>query len=318
VITRALVTGASGFVGRHLAMHLSELGTDVIGAARERPDDWASEWRQLDVRDSGQVEAIIQDLRPTVVFHLACADRGAPLDDLLEVNVGGTGRLLAAVARSAPETRVVVPGSSAEYGLAPPSELPIDEHAALRPVGAYGVSKCAQSLLALAAAARADADVVVARTFNLVGPGEPATLVCGAFASQIAMREAGAENDPITVGNLDSMRDFVDVRDAVRAYVLAAMNGSGGEVYNVCSGAPARISDILRMLIAKARTPIDVLPSTGGGSADVPVQFGDPSRLRAATGWTPGFTLEQSLEALLDSWRAKLRCREASRTTSGD
>ena len=318
MITRALVTGASGFVGRHLATHLGELGTEVIGAARrERPGDWAWDWQRLDVRDSGKVEAVIRDVRPTVVFHLACADRGAPLEELLEVNVGGTGRLLAAVAQAGSPTRLVIPGSSAEYGLAPVSELPIDEQAAFRPVGAYGVSKCAQSLLALAAA-RADANVVVTRTFNLVGPGEPATLVCGAFASQIAAREAGTEQGPVAVGNLDSMRDFVDVRDAVRAYVLAAVHGSSGEVYNVCSGTPASISDILRMLIAKARMPIDVLPSTGAVPTDVPVQFGNPSRLVAATGWRPVFTLEQSLEALLMWWRVKLERREATGMTSGD
>jgi GDP-4-dehydro-6-deoxy-D-mannose reductase len=271
----------------------------------------------LDVRDGGEVEAVISDLRPSVVFHLACADRGAPLEELLEVNVGGTGHVLAAVARAGPATRVVTPGSSAEYGLVPASELPIDEHAALRPVGAYGVSKCTQSLLALAAA-RAGADVVVTRTFNLVGPGEPATLVCGAFASQIAAREAGIERGPIAVGNLDSQRDFVDVRDAVHAYVLAALHGVSGEVYNVCSGTPTRISDILGVLIAKARTSIEVLPSTGAAPTDVPVQIGDRSRLVAATGWTQDFTLEQSLEALLVSRRAMLDRSETTRTPAGD
>ena len=287
--------------------------SEVIGAARrERPGDWAWDWRRLDVRDSGEVEAVIRDVRPTVVFHLACADRGAPLEELLEVNVGGTCRLLACRrsgwAGDACRDSRLVGGVRSRFGF---RGCPIDEHAPLRPVGAYGVSKCAQSLLALAAA-HADADVVVTRTFNLVGPGEPATLVCGAFASQIAVREAGTEQGSIAVGNLDSMRDFVDVRDAVRAYVLAAVHGSSGDVYNVCSGVPARISDILRMLIAKARTPIDVLPSTGAAPADVPVQFGDPSRLVAATGWAPVFTLEQSLEALLAWWRAKLERREAA------
>jgi GDP-4-dehydro-6-deoxy-D-mannose reductase len=304
VITRALVTGASGFVGGHLATHLDELGVEVVGTARgERPPTWRGEWRRLDVRDSGEAEAVIGEVRPGVVFHLAGAERTGSLEELLDVNVTGTQRLLAAVARAAPGARVVIAGSSAEYGVAPASELPLDERGALRPLGPYGVSKCAQSLLALAAA-RAGADIVVTRTFNLVGPGEPATLVCAAFASQIAAREAGSEQGPLTVGNLDSERDFVDVRDAVRAYVLAALHGSRGEIYNVCSGTPTRISNVLSMLIKKARTPIEVAQPVPGSPADVPIQIGDASRLAAAAGWTAVFTLDQSLDDLLEWWRA--------------
>jgi GDP-4-dehydro-6-deoxy-D-mannose reductase len=168
------------------------------------------------------------------------------------------------------------------------------------------------------AAARAGSDAIVTRTFNLVGPGEPTSLVCGAFASQIAAREAGLEQGPLTVGNLDSQRDFLDVRDAVRAYVLAATRGSAGAVYNVCRGEPARISDVLRILIAQARTPIDVRPSTGATATDVPVQFGDPGRLVAATGWTPAFTLAQSLEALLEWQRAALERGDATGVTARD
>jgi GDP-4-dehydro-6-deoxy-D-mannose reductase len=314
MITRALVTGASGFVGGHLAAHLAELGVDVVGSARgERPRGWLGDWRQLDVRDGAEAEKVIAEVQPDVVFHLAGVDRNAALADLFDVYAVATQRLLAAVSRAGAGTRIVIAGSSAEYGFAPASELPIDEQGALRPLTPYGVSKCAQTLLALAAA-RAGADVVVTRTFNLVGPGEPATLVCGAFASQIAAREAGVEHGPLAVGNLESERDFLDVRDAVRAYALAAVNGSAGEIYNVCSGTATRVSDVLRMLVAGARTAIDVPPSPSAMPADVPAQVGDPSRLRAATGWTPAFTLEQSLEALLESQRAALKGMEATGT----
>ncbi len=316
MITRALVTGASGFVGSHLVAHLRELGVDVVGSARgQRPPGWLGEWRRLDVRDGGEAEKVVGDVRPDVVFHLAGADRHAPLADLFDVYAVATQRLLAAISRAAAGTRVIIAGSSAEYGFAPASELPIAEQGALRPLTPYGVSKCAQTLLALAAA-RAGADAVVTRTFNLVGPGEPATLVCGAFASQIAAREAGVEHGPLTVGNLDSERDFLDVRDAVRAYALTAMHGATGEIYNVCSGTPTRISDVLRMLVDRARAPIEVPPSPSAAPADVPAQVGDPSRLIAATGWTPVFTLEQSLEALLAWRRATLEDKEATGTPS--
>lgn len=303
MIGRALVTGASGFVGGHLATHLHDLGVDVVGTSRgERPRTWRGEWRRLDVRDGGEAETVIDEVRPNVIFHLAGAERNAPVEELLDVNVTGTQRLLAAVGRRAPAARIVIAGSAAEYGFAPASELPLDEHGPLRPLTHYGVSKCAQSLLGLAAA-RAGADIVVTRTFNLVGPGEPATLVCAAFASQIAAREAGAEQGPLAVGNLDSERDFVDVRDAVRAYVLAADYGFRGEIYNVCSGRPTRISQVLRMLVAKARTPIEIAESVPGSPADVPVHFGDASRIAAVAGWTAAITLDQSLDDLLEWWR---------------
>jgi GDP-4-dehydro-6-deoxy-D-mannose reductase len=315
MITRAFVTGASGFVGGHLVAHLLELGVDVVGSARgERPRGWLGEWRQLDVRDGGEAEKVLRDVRPEVVFHLAGADRNAAAVDLFDVYAVATQQLLAAIARAAPGTRVVVAGSSAEYGRAASSELPIHEGTALRPLTPYGVSKCAQTLLALAAA-RAGADVIVTRTFNLVGPGEPATLVCGAFASQIAAREKGIERGPLTVGNLNSQRDFLDVRDAVRAYALVATDAPAGETYNVCSGTPTRITDVLRMLIAKARIAIEVPASAGGVPTDVPAQFGNSSHLVAATGWTPVFTLEQSLEALLGWWRVRLEGRIATTGT---
>ena len=317
MITRVLLTGASGFVGRHLGAHLDDLGVEVVGTARgERPPDWRGEWRRLDVRDSEEAEAVIDAVQPSVVFHLAAAKRDAPLEKLLGVNVTGTQRLLAAVARAAPGARVVIAGSSAEYGLTPAHELPLDEQGALQPLGPYGVAKCAQSLLGLAAA-RAGANIVVTRTFNLVGPGEPATLVCGAFASQIAAREAGIEQGPLTVGNLNSERDFSDVRDAVRAYALAAVHGSKGEIYNVCSGTPTRISSVLSMLIAKARTPIEVAQSVPASPGDVPAQFGDASRLAAATGWTRAFALDQSLDDLLEWWRARLERTDAAAESPG-
>jgi GDP-4-dehydro-6-deoxy-D-mannose reductase len=300
MIDRALIVGASGFVGRHLAAHLAELGGEVVGSARgAAPENWDGEWRQLDIRRDDELETVIGEVRPSAIFHLATAVRGAPLDELLAVNVGGTQRLLAAAGTA----RVVVGGSSAEYGFAQPSDLPLDEAAALRPLGPYGIAKCAQSLLALARA-RAGADTVVLRTFNLVGPGEPDDLVCSAFARQIAAVEAGTTRQPIAVGNLDAERDFLDVRDAVRAYALAAEHGSAGEVYNACSGRATRISEILSALVANAQVPIEVVADPARGSAaDVPVQYGDASHLTAATGWTPAIPLSQSLDDLLEWWR---------------
>jgi GDP-4-dehydro-6-deoxy-D-mannose reductase len=307
VIQRALITGASGFVAQHLATHLMEAGADVVGAARgERPQGWESGWRSADVRDHSALEKLLGHFRPNVIFHLASAERDARLQDLLDVNVAGTQVLVDAAARTAPAARVVVAGSSAEYGFAQAAELPLDEDAPLRPFGPYGIAKCAQSLVALAAA-QAGGNVIVTRTFNLVGPGEPDLLVCSALAHRIAALEADSERRPLAVGNLESTRDFVDVRDAVRAYALAAEQGVRGQVYNVCSGTGTRIASILDMLVGKARVPLEIIADPALGSvAEVPAQVGDGGRLAGVTGWAPTTSLDRSLDDLLNWWRQSL------------
>jgi GDP-4-dehydro-6-deoxy-D-mannose reductase len=306
VAPRSLLTGASGFVGRHLAAQLAEQGHEVHGFGRRKPAGWEGPWHSGDLGDLARLRAVVAEAGPDLVFHLAGLMRGG-LGELLAVNAGGTERLLAAVRAERPGARVLVTGSAAEYGLAREEELPITEEQPLRPLTPYGVAKVAQSLVAAQTALRHELAVIRTRTFNLTGPGEPETLVCSAFARQLVEIEQGRQAPVLRVGNLDSLRDFVDVRDAVRAYALVAERGESGAVYNVASGRDVAIADVLEQLRTLSGVEARVAEERARRVAwDVPVQRGDASRLRAETAWTPELDLSASLADLLEDWRLRL------------
>ncbi len=302
---RSLVTGASGFIGRHVAAHLAEHGHEIHGFGRKRPEDWNGSWHAGDLTDAARVREVVADARPDLVFHLAGLMRG-DLANLLAVNVIGTQHLLAAVSAERSDARVLVAGSAAEYGFVNEHELPVSEEQPLRPLSPYGVSKVAQSVLAAQAALRQELDVVRTRSFNLTGPGEPETLVCAAFARQLVDIERGVRAPIVRVGNLESQRDFVDVRDAVRAYALVADRGQSGALYNVASGRAVAIRDVLAQLCALAGVDARIEQHQALRSAgDVPVQRGDATRLRTQLGWSAEVELATSLSDLLEDWRQR-------------
>lgn len=304
---RALIIGAAGFVGRHLATYLAEEGVEIFGMDLPdvpQPGGWPGCWYACDVTKPEQVGPVTCDVRPEYVFHLAALTKSDSMADLLTINVVGTQNVLDALAVARSEARVLVTGSSAEYGFARREELPIREDNPLRPLSLYGVSKVAQSLLAAQYVYRHDLAVIRTRTFNLTGPGEPSSLVCSAFARQIAEIEREVRPPILTVGNLASSRDFVDVRDAVRAYWLVARRGDPGQVYNVCSGEAVPIRNILRMLLSQTPVTVEIKEEvTRKTEWDVPVQVGDSTRLQTKLGWTCTIPLGHSLSDLLSSWR---------------
>jgi GDP-4-dehydro-6-deoxy-D-mannose reductase len=251
--------------------------------------------------------AVLRRVQPDWVFHLAALIKSSSFSDLMAVNVIGTEYLLEAIRSVRPEARVLVAGSAAEYGLCYPEEMPLDEQAALRPLSPYGISKVAQSCLAASYAYRFDLAVVRTRTFNLTGPGEPDNLVVGAFARQIALIEHGLQKPLLQVGNLESARDFVDIRDAVRAYVELMDRGQSGQVYNVCSGQTTVIRELLSTLLSFSDQPIVFEEVEGRLTGwDIPIQRGTPAALQAATDWQARFPLSQSLRETVNSWRQRV------------
>jgi GDP-4-dehydro-6-deoxy-D-mannose reductase len=301
-MSRALVIGAGGFLGRHLADAAADAGCVVVGAGRNAgPDDWPHEWVSCDLRSDASVSGAVSGARPDLVFHVA----GAPtndFDELLAVSVAGTARLLDAVDATAGKPRVVIAGSAAEYGAVGADELPVAEAARPRPVSPYGVAKAAQTLVAM----RPDADALVARVFNISGPGEPPSLATGAFASQIVELERGGRGGEIAVGDLDPERDFLDVRDAARALVAIAERGRPREAYNVCSGVATAIGDVLAMLIAEAEVPVRPrVDPARAARPGVPRMVGSAAKLTADTGWAPSISLEQTLADLLAAYRGQ-------------
>ncbi|HNS51960.1 MAG TPA: GDP-mannose 4,6-dehydratase [Anaerolineae bacterium] len=305
----ALVTGILGFCGQHLAADLLEAGYRVSGLdAADAPSPHQAEVCVGDIRDLPWLADVLARLKPTHLFHLAAlTNPQAGWDGLYDVNVRGTVQLLEAVRIASLDPVIVVAGSSAVYGAVRESELPIGEDQPFRPRNAYAVSKAAQELLAYSYYARFGQRVVRARPFNLTGPGEAPGFVVSAFAQQIARIEAGLQAPIVEVGNLDSVRDFVDVRDTARAYRLLGEQGRPGEVYNICSGSATVIRQLLEALLSLSHlTPIEVLPvASRMQPADVPVQVGSAERLRRATAWQPEIDLHKTLSDALESWRRK-------------
>lgn len=315
---RAFITGVSGFTGVHLAAELAaQVDVQRVGGIGRRAATPASldgadvDYTSVDILDAEGVRRVLAEFGPTHVFHLASLPqaRGAEDDRLYEVNVLGTVRLLQAARGVVPDAVVVLAGSSACYGDMREHAAALREDDAFDPVTHYAASKVAQEMVALVAQRAAGLAVVRARSFNLVGPGQPSSLFASAVARQIAAAELGLAEPVLTVGNLDGIRDFVDVRDAARAYVLLARAGVPGEVYNICTGRGTPLSACLELLLAMSKVSMRVQSDPNrllGRAQDVRRQVGDYSRIHLRTGWTPLIPLEQSMADLLDAWRAKL------------
>jgi len=295
---KAIITGASGFVGGYLLDHLERAGDEAIGL--DRADG-------LDVTDRPGVARIFAGLRPEVVYHLAALSHVGESWDapqrVIETNVVGTLNVLDA-ARAAGARRVLVIGSAEEYGLLQGPPHPLTEDEPLRPRTPYGASKVGAGFLALQAFLGTGLETIRVRAFNHTGPGQPPRFVVPALAHRIAQSEH-AGSDHITVGNLDPVREVNDVRDIVRAYRLLVLHGAAGDVYNVCSGVGVAVREVATRLIAKAARPLDLrVDPAFARPADVPFLVGDPSKLIAATGWQPKHTLDDTLTAMLTSARA--------------
>ena len=316
---RVLITGLTGFVGSHMAEFLLEQGNiEIFGIRR-----WRSRSDHIqhlvdritvlecDIRDRSSVVRVIREVRPDKVFHLAAQSYvvtswHAP-EESLTTNIIGNLNLLEAVREAGIDPLIQVAGSSEEYGLVAPDEVPIRETNPLRPLSPYAVSKVGQDLLCYQYFKSYGSRVIRTRAFNHTGPRRGDVFVSSNFAKQIAERECGRKKGPLRVGNLEAVRDFTDVRDIVRAYWLALEKGEPGEVYNICSGNGYRIQEVLDMLLKMAETPIEVeVDPERLRPSDVPILIGDCTKFRECTGWTPQIPFERTLQEILDYWRDAL------------
>ena len=313
---RVLITGAAGFVGRHLAAHLfAEGGHEIWGLTRARRviEGLDSRMRLVvaDLREKESVDEAVQRVRPQAVYHLASQASVArsladPLDTILN-NVVGQVNLLEACARHAPEARILVVGSNEEYGLTRPDELPISEAKELRPISPYAVSKVTQDLLGHQYFATRGLQVIRVRPFTHTGPGQANLFVTPAFARQLAEMERGQREHRMRVGFLDGQRDFTDVRDVVRGYRLLIERGEPGDVYNLGAGVPRSVRSILDGLLelTTVRPVVEIDPSMIR-PLEMPVMYADCSKIYAATGWRTEIPFEQTLRDVLDDWRQRV------------
>lgn len=310
---RAIITGVGGFVGPHLVRHLqSATDWELIGLCRRSFEIAGVETLHSDLLDRDGVFAQLRRVRPTHVFHLAAHSHVPSSHDdagtTITNNLVGQLNLLDAC-RSLPELPLVlVVGSAEEYGLARADEMPLREDQPFRPASPYAVSKVAQDLLGWQYFVSYGLPVVRVRPFNHTGPGQSDRFVVSAFARQVAEIEAGHSEPVLRVGNLDTIRDFLDVRDVVAAYRVALTRGAPGSVYNVGRGEATSVRAVLETLLAMARTSIEVVSDPARmRPSDVPVLVADTTALLEATGWSPAVSFRESVADTLNWWRAHVR-----------
>ena len=296
---RILLTGASGFVGGHFRAHLPAL--PLAGAGGER----------IDLRDEAAVRAAVETARPEAVVHLAARSHVPESVDnpreAITVNVVGTLNLLSALQDCGFRGRMVFVGSAEAYGAVSPEELPIVEERPLRPRNPYAASKAAAEALAYQWSQTAEFDIVMARPFNHIGPGQQPRFVVSDFGRQIAEIKLGRRPPVVRVGELEATRDFTDVRDTVRAYALLLKYGTNGEVYNVCSSQERSAGDLLGRLMEQGGVEAEVEAEETRKRPGEPRRFvGSFAKLERDTGWRPEISLETSLGDILRDWERRL------------
>lgn len=317
---KILITGITGMAGSYLAEYLltKEPGAELYGTIRWRSprDNIAYIQNDLrlvecDVRDLSSVQRVIETIQPEIIFHLAAQSNvytswHAPAETLM-TNIVGELNLLEAVRTCKLNPIIHIPGSSEEYGMVLPEELPVKETNLLRPLSPYGVSKVGQDLLAYQYHMSYGLPTVRSRSFNHTGPRRGDVFVEANFARQIAEIEAGLSEPTLRVGNLTVQRDYTDVRDMVRAYWLLAQKGRPGEVYNICSGRGRTIQEIMEILLGMSSVKITPLvESERLRPSDAPTLVGDNTKFRELTGWKPEIPLEKTLKDILDFWRQRV------------
>jgi GDP-4-dehydro-6-deoxy-D-mannose reductase len=294
---RIWVTGASGFVGRHFVSRLEGEDHEVFASDLE-----------LDVTLADEVAAALRRTRPSAILHLAAESSVtrslANPAGCFRANFLGSRNLLMALARHAPEARLLLVGSADQYGTRSPGAPPVRETDPLYPRSPYARSKAAAEGLGNLAF-ESGLDVVRVRPFNHTGPGQSDAFVASSFARQLAEIERGLREPILRVGNLQSIRDFLDVRDVIEAYLGLLNPDVPADIYNIASGSSVRVGDVLQKLLDHTEVRPEIQPDPER-MRPTDIQIGDGSRLEAATGWVPQAPLSDTLLGVLNYWRARV------------
>jgi GDP-4-dehydro-6-deoxy-D-mannose reductase len=317
---RLLITGITGFVGSHMAEYALAQGATVIGSVR-----WRSRMENIehlrgrvelvecDLRDTFSVRRLLAVSRATHIIHLAAqsfvgSSWHTPAETF-STNTASQINLLESIRDLKIAPRFLVIGTSEEYGLVHPDELPIKETNPLRPLSPYAVSKVAQDLMGFQYFRSYGLPIIRTRAFNHEGPRRGDVFVTSNFAKQVAEIEAGLREPLIFVGDLKPRRDYSDVRDIVRGYWSLLHRGEPGEVYNLCSGRSWTIQQVLDFILDRSTAKnvmVEIDPDRLRPS-DVLILEGDPSKIRRAMGWQVEIPFERTLEDLLTYWRQNVR-----------
>lgn len=317
---RVLITGVSGFAGSFLADYLvglKQTQTDLelwgVSQSSEAPRRADAQINLLrgDLTDPRFTANLLSKISPDRIYHLA-AQAFVPVSwqdpwATLENNIRAQTNLLHSAAQNQSRARILIVASQEEYGRVTPADLPLDEDTPLRPDSPYGVSKITQDYLGLQYFISHRMHIVRVRPFNHIGPRQNERFVAANFAKQVAKIEAGLHEPKLCVGNLDAQRDFTDVRDMVRGYVLTLERGIAGEVYNIGSGKPRAIRELVETYQRLARVPFEIeYDPQRMRPSDTPVSYCDATKLKHATGWEVEIPFEQTLADTLDYWRVRI------------
>jgi GDP-4-dehydro-6-deoxy-D-mannose reductase len=317
---RILITGIAGFVGSYLAdllltkKDVTLYGIDYPGADTGNIDhikDKFKLYRECDIKIKRDVKDLLGRTRPDCIVHLAA--QSSPLlsaqypEDTVATNIIGQANIFEALSVLKLTPKIVIAGSSDEYGRVAKKDMPIKEGCKLNPRNLYALTKVTQELLGLKFYDKQGFNVIVTRPFHTIGPKRPERFVCSSLAKQIALIEKNKQEPVISVGNMDIMRDFTDVRDVVNAYWLLLKKGKPGENYNICSGKAYSIKNILEVLLSLSKVKVEVKAKTDRMRPnDVSMLVGNYSKLKRATGWQPKIPIERALKDLLNYWRERV------------
>jgi len=307
-VTTALVVGATGFLGRHVADRLAETGFQVVSTSRSgEHSDFP-----CDLLEPETIEKVLDRTRPDAILVTAGnSSVGSAWDDpdgTFQTNTTGTFNLLEAVRLKAPSARVTLVSSAGVYGPPEsPEDLPFTEASPVRPASPYGASKAAAEVLAGQYTRGYGLKVAIARVFNQIGPGQSDMQAPSEFARDIALAEdRGDRQLDLKVGNPEAERDFTDVRDTARALNAIVADSATG-IFNICSGSGVRLDQIVSGLAAHTPVELGVAKTPDRAHpADVSLVVGSAARLKEATGWQPEIPLWISLLDLLDDWRRRV------------
>lgn len=319
-----LITGYSGFVSPHFLNYLESLkeectvlGVDVYQPAFE--DDYQyvkCSFQQINLLEKTRVEKILQTFQPDYILHLASYSSVAyswknPVASFVN-NTNIFLNLVDQIRALKLSCKMLSVGSSEEYGNVEPKFLPLREDLPPKPVNPYAIARVSQEMLSQLYARSYETDIILTRSFNHIGPGQRDIFVVSAFAKKLV----ALENDEfsakrITAGNLEIVRDFVDVRDVVKAYYLLLNHGQSGEIYNICSETGHSLKDILRRMMEIVNIEAEIIiDETLIRPNDNQVIIGSNQKIQRQTSWKPAIPLEQSLQDIIDYWRAEIRSPE--------
>ena len=323
---RVLITGAAGFVARHLVRHLLDTGTAerIVGVDVDGPpdflrnDDVRCAFRRMDLMDREAVGALIRKERPDWIVHLASLSSVASSWEKPAASFSNNTGIFLNIADGARQLgkgcRILSVGSSEVYGRVEPGDLPIGEGCRVRATSPYGVARISQEMLSRVYWEGYGLDVVMTRSFNHFGPFQKETFVIADFSRQFALAErSGSRDFELVAGDTDVVRDFTDVREVVRAYTLLLERGRSGETYNVCSGVGTGLGTVIDLLgritglrPAVTRSVARIRP------VENPAIIGDASKISADCGWTACVKFEVALEDTMNHWRSVLAAEGTS------